>query len=286
MTKRLLTWWLLLTLLTVLALPALAAGNTTDLLKVKDFKFYHYRTGIGCGSCPVYTAPAQDAYRVGNASCGTNGDVYVAGKEPGGWLLVRYETNGGNVRVGYIPPNYVRGFSLGSDHDYARNNLDSYIPCLADDSISLTDNPMNRGSAFAVIQPGETFWILATYTYHNNWWYVECRINGRPARGFIDRDAARFSLAAGEAVDPVNARYPELSPRYTRLMGMVTVTAGPTIVRKDADPATDMMGRVQASDVYPYYDVKTGSTGRLWYYIYVFDQNAWGWVSGQRVRVN
>lgn len=96
---------LLALMLLVPVLPALAAtSNSTSLYNVIDFRFHHYPNGIGYGSCPVYTAPSTSAYRGANgkASVDTNHDMWVAGFETGsGWLMVRYDINGGSARVGY-----------------------------------------------------------------------------------------------------------------------------------------------------------------------------------------
>ena len=281
--KRWTLVFLVLALMGICA-AALAYTNTTDLYNVKDFKFHHYKYGIGCGACPVYTAPSKDAYRVGRATCGTDDDMYVAGKDAAGWLLVRYETGNGGVRVGYIPPEYVRGFKF-THTNYVQYINESRIPCVADDDIPISDNPMSTHSSFGTIYRGETYYIMATYTYHGNWWYVETYINGQPARGFIDRN--RVNPNPYSASQPVEQpQVPEVSPLNTRLLGFLTITADPTIVRRNADPGTDMVGRVHGYETYPYYEYKKGSTGSLWYYIYVFDQNCWGWVSGARCRVD
>ena len=287
--KRWTLVFLVLALLGVCA-AALAYTNTTDLYGVKDFKFHHYKNGIGCGACPVYTAPSKNAYRVGKATCGTDDDMYVAGKDAGGWLLVRYGTNNGGVRVGYIPPEYVRGFKF-THTNYVQYINESRVPCVADQNIPISDNPMSSYASFGTIYQGEVYYVMATYTYHGNWWYVETTINGQPARGFIDRDRTNVIPNPDPYPQPGSSAYsdprvPAVSPLNTPHLGFVTITADPTIVRRDANPSTDMMGRVHGYETYPYYEYKKGSTGSLWYYIYVYEQNCWGWVSGARCRVD
>ena len=283
---------LLLALALCVCSVASAAVNTTDIYAVKDFKFHHYKNGIGLGACPVYTAPSTGAYRVGNATAGTNSDIYVAGVD-NGWVLVRYETNNGGVRVGYIPPSYTHGFRFNNLNymEYINYNC---IPCVAQEDIALSDNPKSNYSSFATIRTGGQYYILATYTYYGNWWYVETFINGQPARGFISRDRTRVvtgysQQAGGEPVQggsSYDPRRPERSPLGTPYLGELTITADPTMVRQNADPNTQSVGRVHSYETYPYYEYKTGTTGSIWYYIFVYDQNCWGWVAGPRVRLN
>ena len=292
---------LLMTAALLLASTAALAVNTTDIYGVKDFKFHHYSYGIGYGGCPVYTAPSKNAYRVGNATCSTNSDMYIAGVGYGGWLLVRYETNNGGVRVGYIPPEYIQGFRFDK-LNYVEEINRSRVPCVAQANIPITDNPLSSYSSFGTIYAGQTYYILATYTYYGNWWYVECTVNGQPARGFIDRNWTVISQGNGggsqgnanpyypsnpsggsASADP---RYPAVSPLGTPQLGTVTIMADGTMVRQNADPNTQMVGRVNNYEVYPYYECKTGTTGNPWYYIYIYSQNAWGWVAGGRLRVN
>ena len=153
---------LLAVILIGLAIPDTGLGSSS-LYNVIDFKFHHYQTGIGYGSCPVYTAPSTSAYRTANgkASVDTNHDMWVGGFETGsGWLLVRYETSNGGVRGGYIPPNYLNGFTTP--------NIDrlkfSHIQQQATSYIDITDNPLNYNTSFATLSPGDTYYILGKYT--------------------------------------------------------------------------------------------------------------------------
>ena len=50
-----------------------------------------------------------------------------------------------------------------------------------------------------------------------------------------------------------------------------------SLVRRDASPDTDMVARANIYDTYPYYESKIGSTGKIWYYIFV--DGTWGWIS-------
>lgn len=160
-----------------------SSGSSSSNAGIKDFLFSEMKDGIGCGVCPVYTAPSLNAFRAndGKATCATDYPLFIAGFNPEGWLLVRYSTNNGSTRVGYIPPSYVKGFSSSKRISF------SYVQATAASSLYVTDNPMNNYSAFAVLDPGEAYYILGSYTYYGNWWYIECTVDGLVARGFIEK---------------------------------------------------------------------------------------------------
>ena len=219
--------FLLAIMLAALAVPALAANSS--LYNVIDFKFHHYQYGIGYGNCPVYTAPSTSAYRAANgkASVDTNHDMYIGGFETGsGWLLVRYETSGGGVRVGYIPPNYISGFKTDID----RLKF-SHIQQTATSYIEITDNPLNYNTSFGALSPGDTYYILGKYTYYGNWWYIECYINGQIARGFIDRDTTAVDNGSGSYSS--NIGEPDRGPQGQRKIGTVRVKGDARIVRQN-----------------------------------------------------
>lgn len=196
----------------VLALSAALAGTSTEngtrtptgdsglqaqLNSLPPFKFEKHKYGIGYGVCPVYTAPSLDAYRCANgkAACDTNSKMDDAGFV-NGWLMVRYETNNGGTRVGFIPPKYVKGYVSSMYPHFG------YIPAMADDTIMVTDNPMMHGTSFARIEPGETFHILSKYDYYKRdgleWWYIECTVDGQLAYGFIEYYESSFHLGQGD----------------------------------------------------------------------------------------
>ena len=250
------------------------------LRKIVSFKFWNFEDGIGYGNCPVYTAPSENAYRCANgkASCSTDSSMGEAGFVSG-WLMVRYNTNNGGERVGYIPPRYVEGYQAKM-----RTPAFDYIPAVAADTLYVTDNTKLSGSAFAVLDPGETFYFLAKYTYFTDWWYIECTVDGRVARGFIDRAGARFFLGdgSGEPLTFETLGNPPVSPLGTAQTGTVTVEYGNgerKMVRKDANPNTDVVSAVYPERTYPCYAAKRGSTGKDWYYIWVEQDSVFGWVS-------
>ena len=258
-----------------------AGGDLADQLRqVPEFKFQRCKNGIGRGVCAVYTAPSADAFRVnGNAKIATDYDMYEGGYDAG-WLMVRYETNNGGVRVGYISPSDAAGYkSFWGTRKFA------YVTVTAEQTIKVTDNPMLRGSAFAILDPGENFHILAKYTYHGNWWYIECTVDGQMARGFIDRDDSSFCLGGGRngdtAVTLSNLGNPSVSPLGTGQIGNVVVNDGNgrKTVRKNADPNSSEVAYLNSGTWYPCYAVKTGTTGKEWYYIWIEEASRWGWIS-------
>ena len=194
----------LVALMTLFSVTVAAAETSTEKGRTKvdgeadlvarlnalpPFKFWKHSNGIGYGRCPVYTAPSEDAYRCANgkAECFTDQKMDEAGFVSG-WLLVRYETNNGGVRVGYIPPRYVRGFKSSMFPHF------DYIPAVADDVLFVTDNPMMHNTSFGQLEVGEEFHVLSKYDYYKNdgleWWYIECIIDGQLAYGFIEMDSS------------------------------------------------------------------------------------------------
>lgn len=274
--------------------PSGGSDVAERLRNAPEFKFWNHHNGIWYGTCPVYTAPSEDAFRCANgkAACDTNYYMSEAGYVAG-WLLVRYETNNGGVRVGYIPPRYIRGFkSEMQDPQF------EYIPVTAAEQIAVTDNPMLPGSSFAVLDAGEEFYVLGKYTYYGDWWYIECTVDGQLARGFIDRSSSSMYLGenqdvavasnsdpafAAQAVTVTTLGNPTVSPLGTEQIGEVKIGYGKNgdrkMVRRKADAQADVVSAVYPGKSYPCYAIQIGATGKDWYYIWVEEDSAWGWVS-------
>lgn len=259
------------------------------LLRIPEFKFYHHENGIGYGVCPVYTAPSEEAFRMANgkACVATDFDMYECGFDETGWLFVRYETNNGGTNTGYIPPQYVRGFRS----QMSCKNFD-YIPATAEKTIRVTNNPLLRGSAFAILDPGETFHILAKYTYHGDWWYIECTVDGQMARGFIDRQESSFYLGdqgygayTNGAINTAYLGNPEVSPIGTYQIGEVLVDGATTdqmkIVRQDKDDGSVEVAYVNPGDRFPCYAISKDKYRIEWYYVWIESENKWGWISSR-----
>lgn len=272
------------------------SGMTYDewreqLLIAPRLTFTRHPDGIARGTCPVYLAPDPGALRLANGyqEVDTNHDLYEGGYTENGWLFVRYMNSKGYTRVGYIPGKDVKRFkSSMSLRTFAR------IGAVAADTIPVTDNPVKDGVAFTELAAGDSFVILGKYTYTGNWWYIECTVGEKPARGFISREDAVF-YPGDEVADNMNQApltlerlgIPEKSPLGTEQTGEITVnedTGNNRIrVRGDADPDSQWLTAVYPGKSYPCYGVKTGAKDRDWYYIFVEEDSVWGYVLGSFV---
>ncbi|MDO4483430.1 MAG: hypothetical protein Q4C54_03050 [Clostridia bacterium] len=174
---------LVLSMTTAFAGTKLNNGGSSSLSSIPPFKFEHMKKGFGRGTCPVYSAPYTDAYRAANgkACVDTNSYIDVGGFDERGWMIVRYETNKGQWRVGWIPPKYVKGVSTKMAPHFTS------IEMVADETLYVTDDNLstfNKNRCFATIDPGENYYVVGRYNYHGDWWYVEFDLEGQVARGF------------------------------------------------------------------------------------------------------
>ena len=265
------------------AVPADAAALAERLRTVQDFKFKHHKDGIGLGACPVYSAPSEDSYRDGNPTVGTDSEIWEAGFVHG-WLLVRYQTNDGSAKVGYIPRHYAEKYKspMGS------LSFDA-IPITLAQPIAVTDNPLKANTGFTTLYPETVVYVLAKYTYSGNWYYIEFTTAGQVARGFIDRSQLSFWLGAGMPADPSVAPLtletlgnPEQSPLGTTQTGDVIIFGNGERdrknVRDDASPNARQITVVYPGRTYPCYGEKAGYAGITWYYIWVEQDSDFGWV--------
>lgn len=159
----------------------------SGLSAVTPFKFEHKKKGIGKGLCPVYSAPYRGAYRAANgkAAVNTNYKLDIGGFSSNGWLLVRYSTNNGGCRVGWVPPKYVKGVKSSMYPHFSR------VKQTASKAMYVTDNnldPYDRNGWFARLEKGETYYVVGRYNYYEyDMWYIEFDIGNQVARGFILR---------------------------------------------------------------------------------------------------
>ena len=296
--KALLALLLLLAVSLTMISAAGADGEKTSLTAWKDrlltlhkLSFQQKKDGLGLGDCPVYTAPSVKALRLANnrQAVDTDKELYDGGKTEGGWLLVRYDPGNGKIRTGYIPPRYVSKYKSS----FSLKKLDN-IQVIAANEIHVTDDPNTGENIFATITPGESFRILAKYTYYCNWWYIECSVDGKTARGFIDRDAASF-FPGDDVEDNLNQEpvslqtlgTPSISPLNTEKAGDVLVLGTKDEQRKPVHtkPSTKSSRPtvVYPTRTYPYYARETKEDGKTWYYVFVEEDSCWGWVYGEYV---
>ena len=169
-----------------------ASAWSQRLQNVPELVFRHCEQGIGYGLCPVYTGPSEDAFRMANgrACVATDYEMWEGGYDQYGWLLVYFEANDGTMNVGYIPPRYVRGFQS----QMPVNDFDA-VPVIAEKRIQITNNPMQGRSYFAVLDPGDEFFVIGQYNVYGNWWYIEGWVDNTYTRGFIEKDSSAFSFS-------------------------------------------------------------------------------------------
>jgi hypothetical protein len=265
------------------------ASNEAELIKrlreVPEFKFQNHKEGIGEGKAPVYTAPSIDAYRCadGRARCDFSEPIGESNYVDG-WLMVRYQISETSMRVGYVQKKYLQGFDFVSHMPKLKMER---VPLTAAKDIGITDDPSMDGVAFGVIRKGETFYVLMKYTYTGNWWYVECEIEGKQARGFIDRNNAMVYI--GENVTPTEETkvytlsligYPEESPNGEKQIGHVVINPGQRKpVKNKPKKAAKQITVAYPDRYYPCYAVSEKKNGQEWYYIWVETDSKWGWVS-------
>jgi len=127
----------------------------------------------------VFSAPSEASFRAANgkAQVSSNGAIYGMGWE-NGWLLIMYETNNGQCRIGYI--NNIRG----NIPSLPQLSL-SRVSCRVLQNTSLTDDPAKSGNPIATLQEGTTVTYLTTMYNSGAWDYIETTINGQTARGFV-----------------------------------------------------------------------------------------------------
>ena len=261
--------------------PGSAGGDENALLErlrvITDFKFRMHEDGIGFGRCPVFSAPSEYAYRGANGRAAVDTDYKMgeAGWDASGWLMVRYETSGGNYRVGYIPPRYVRGFNTTMPTPHF-----DYIPATAAGTIYVSDS-LSTYSYYARLDEGEPFRILGKFTYSGSWWLIEFTLEGQVSRGFISRQESPFRLGDGETVYTMaNLGNPGLSPRGTAQIGVVRPHEGERkLVRQQADATSKQITVAYPGKEYPCYDAGPGSGRITWYYIFVESDSKWGWIA-------
>lgn len=127
---------------------------------------------------PVYAYPAEDGWR------GAGGKAAVSLKEPftalawsedGEWLLIDYETGSGH-RIGYIrrlPGMQIAVPTLNALH----------IPLTLTKDFTVTDDPNDSIRTIASVKAGDAIDVLGYTGYV--WAYVELKIDGQRARGFL-----------------------------------------------------------------------------------------------------
>lgn len=130
----------------------------------------------------VYSAPSAKSWRGANgkAAITSGSEIFVAGTD-GSWILICYELNSGVTRVGYINSQKITG-SYASPAPLTFANT----PMVLAESAVLTDDPVHQEGTIGKLKKGTTVTCLAEY---RGLIYVEARISGKTARGFIPPSA-------------------------------------------------------------------------------------------------
>ena len=104
------------------------------------------------------------------------------------WILVMYELSSGVTRVGYINPAKIKGaFTAGSVLPLSEEKMKLV------QSTVLTDDPIRRKTSMGKLKKGASVTCLAQY---RGWVYVEAKVSGQTARGFISPESLGLNDAA------------------------------------------------------------------------------------------
>ena len=114
-------------------------------------------------------------------------EIFVAGVV-NDWILVMYELSSGVTRVGYINPAKIKGaFTAGSVLPLSEEKMKLV------QSTVLTDDPIRRKTSMGKMKKGASVTCLAQY---RGWVYVEAKVSGQTARGFISPESLGLNDAA------------------------------------------------------------------------------------------
>ena len=156
---------------------ASALPPSSDRARFPELSFFRGKFASG-QKFPVYSAPSAKSWRGANgkASITSGSEIFIAGKSDG-WILIMYELNSGVTRVGYINSKSIKG-------DYTECS-ELYFPKVQValmESTAITDDPV-LGTSIGRLKKGTKVTCLAEY---RGWIYVETKIEGKTARGFVD----------------------------------------------------------------------------------------------------
>ena len=172
-------WTLVLLAALLTALAAAAGAETLD----------EYFTCRFSWSPAVYTGPGGTYFRAGNgkAQYGSPGQARVYGTE-NGWLLIGYQTGGGQYRLGYIDGEKALERMYGAPEGAAVRDLTfAYEETALISDCTLTDDPVLSKSGIDSLKAGDRCWYLAQMS--DRWAYVEVRTGSAWKRGFVPLDA-------------------------------------------------------------------------------------------------
>ena len=156
------------------SLSTLSNQQKSGVLEFKDKFFY------GGQKLDVYSGPGKEYYRGNNgrAKASTDEPIQIAGME-NGWILVKYPTSDGSVRVGYVDRDDLK-------YDFKADDVSLlYQSAKITQSCYICDDPVLGRQEFALLPAGAQVTYLASYTMHRSWAYIELFVDDKPARGFV-----------------------------------------------------------------------------------------------------
>ena len=180
--KKLLRSAVTLCLCLALVLAAVPASAARELAyKLPDFEYVNViANNYKHYNLPVYSGPTTRSWRGARskASVSTLGTIWACGWEDG-WLLVMYQLNDSNYRVGFI-----RGSLFNADAILPGQELNlAYESVRVTTACALTDDPITASRTTTTIEAGTTVTYLASY---GGWSYVEVPFGKNIARGFVN----------------------------------------------------------------------------------------------------
>ena len=130
----------------------------------------------------VYSAPSNRSWRGANGKAAiTSGSEIFVGGMADGWILILYELDNGVIRVGYINSDKIKGqYTSGEALSFPK------IQRTLIESTEMTDDPIRQKTTIGKLKKGTVVTCLARF---RGWIYVEAKVSGKTARGFIASDS-------------------------------------------------------------------------------------------------
>ena len=158
-----------------------------------DFSQTYYQLRFSSGYA-VYTGPGTSYYRAnGNAYYG-GGVVRYYGTEPGGWLMIGYQTSGGDWRMGYVQPSAAANIKTDpADYNLFSIYFTSTVNYTSKNTY-ITDDPLfGNKTPLTDLLAGQMVTVLGRY--NDYWVYVEVNKSGmKPMRGYIESTALTVNV--------------------------------------------------------------------------------------------
>ncbi len=211
---------------------------------------------------PVYASPSEEGWRGAKGRAAVNlaePFTALAWSEDGQWLLIDYQVDGDSHRIGYIcpPEDLVCEVPVMTLRRIPATVWSDSSPCF------LTDDPNGSQREVAAIEDGDALTVLGWTS--SQWAYVETRIDGKPARLFLNLSFLSFPSA------------PEYPGVMREMEGVWVLAAGGSFLGEGA--VFDGVGRVhlcgmdeetgaltwQAEDTPLYYAVYPNQLGDMRY---------------------